>query len=1053
MSLRRFSQFLAGRFFTGAGRYALAVAAAGLGLAVRCALIPTLGYAGGWSVFYPAIVVVAWVGGFLPAIVASFLAAFGWLVVKWSAVGDSPQETVIWVRLLTFLVGSVVVSALGHAMHMALHREREKSRALQESEERFRLATEAMDGVIFDWDVPSDRVSRAGGLLVMTGHPEEEVEPTVEWWQTRVHKEDRSRLVQCYRDATARQAPSMECEYRIRHRDGRWLTLYDKSRIIYDCAGQATRVIGCSVDVTARRQAEAERARLQEQQRRDSEFRRSLIEHAPVGVAVVKGPEFHITLLNPAFQRIIGGDKSMLGRALAEVIPARAATDARELFRQAWEKGDAVQWRDYETRAPDGSTSWWDGEIIPIRDETGAVLSLLVFCWDITQRRQVELSARAAEESLRLALEAGSSGVFSWEVATNVNTWSDELLDLYGLAIEGFSGTFEAWLACLVPEDREPGASAVRNSLQTGSFEAQFRIRHRRTDEIRWMYGRGRVIYGKDGIPVRLVGINVDITRRKAAEAAMKESEERLRLALQAGHMGMWTCDVAGNSAHTDARASEIWGLPPRDEWRPLAEYAQQIHADDRSEALAVLTVGAESASSGLEFRIRRFSDGEERWIYAVGQPRRDSAGRVIEMAVINLDITARRLAQDALEQDARRKDEFIAMLGHELRNPLFAIANAVQVLKESDGNAADWAHAIVERQSATLTRLVDDLLDVARISRGRIELRKSVIDLRDVAARAIETVQPFMAERRHRLETSLGGDQRVLVEADATRLEQIVINLLTNAAKYTLPGGYIQVRVSGENGYALVSVEDNGVGIAPDVLPKLFELFTQAERSIDRADGGLGIGLNVCRQLVELHGGTIAGFSEGAGQGARFEVRLPLCRLDSAVAAPAASHGNAAAPGAASTGRRILLVDDNPDAARTLAHLLTRRGHRVELSHDGSAAIEIARSFQPEILLLDLGLPGIDGFELARQFRADATLGGALMVAVSGYTQESDRKRAMEAGFDRHFAKPVDLRALTDLIHAHTPPPIPSANGEGVSYLLQPAAAKESVVDTLKQG
>ena len=376
------------------------------------------------------------------------------------------------------------------------------------------------------------------------------------------------------------------------------------------------------------------------------------------------------------------------------------------------------------------------------------------------------------------------------------------------------------------------------------------------------------------------------------------------------------------------------------------------------------------------------------------------------------------RVAEKLREAD-RRKDEFLAMLGHELRNPLSAIANAARLWKEApeDPQTANLARTVIERQTGNLGRHVEDLLDVARISAGKIELRRRPVDVGETIHRAAETVRPLIDEKRQALTLSLVANGAGHVDADPTRIEQIITNLLTNAAKYTPEGGSISVVEMREDADVVVTVADSGIGLAPEFLPEIFELFTQGDHSLERSAGGLGIGLNLCRQLIELHGGSISAHSAGLGCGSEFTVRLPALRApvqESPAAVPAPIAPNGAA-------WRVLIVDDNKDTLRLLSRLLVRRGHEVSTAADGLAAVQIAQDFHPEVLLLDIGLPGLDGYSLARHLRANG-FADALMIAISGYAQESDRRLAEEAGFDHHFAKPVDFDALSALLVAAKP-------------------------------
>jgi PAS domain S-box-containing protein len=364
--------------------------------------------------------------------------------------------------------------------------------------------------------------------------------------------------------------------------------------------------------------------------------------------------------------------------------------------------------------------------------------------------------------------------------------------------------------------------------------------------------------------------------------------------------------------------------------------------------------------------------------------------------------------ARAEAEAASRAKDQFLAMLGHELRNPFAAVRNAVTTAR-LDSSRRTRALDVAERQCDQLGRLIDDLLDVARITQARINLRKERLPLAEVVHRAVEATQDVVEDRGHRLELSVLDD--VHVEADPARLEQVVVNLLTNAAKYTEPGGHVFVSVWRQGIDAVVQVRDTGVGISADVLPHVFELFAQGERTLDRAQGGLGIGLTLVRRIVELHGGRVEAHSDGVGKGAEFEVRLPAVASAERAAEPAtaeASRGGSA---------RVVVIEDNPDAAETLVMLLEVLGHRVRVFHDGPSALEAAAANPPDVMLVDIGLPGIDGYEVARRVRKQPELARVRLVALTGYGLDEDKRRSMAAGFDRHLVKPVDLRTLEDLV------------------------------------
>jgi signal transduction histidine kinase/ActR/RegA family two-component response regulator len=363
-----------------------------------------------------------------------------------------------------------------------------------------------------------------------------------------------------------------------------------------------------------------------------------------------------------------------------------------------------------------------------------------------------------------------------------------------------------------------------------------------------------------------------------------------------------------------------------------------------------------------------------------------------------------------------RRKDEFLAMLGHELRNPLASIHNALHVVRQGgEPEGVERQHAVIERQARNLARIVDDLLDVSRVTLGKIRIERQRVDLVDLARRCVAAFTQEARARDHELtlHAELGG---VVVDGDAFRLEQVLSNLVTNAIKYTPPGGRIEIRVGAEGEQATVAVLDNGIGIAPGMLSSVFELFTQARQGLDRSRGGLGLGLSLVRSLVALHGGTIQAYSDGEGKGSRFVVRLPLvARVE--VADPAAESAPPVLPAL-----RIVLVEDNDDARDTLRALLELMGNEVEEAVDGLSGLDRIFTWRPDVALIDIGLPKLDGYEVARQVRAVADGTSPLLVAMTGYGQPEDRNRALEAGFDVHMVKPVSVRELAKVFAAVAP-------------------------------
>jgi signal transduction histidine kinase len=393
----------------------------------------------------------------------------------------------------------------------------------------------------------------------------------------------------------------------------------------------------------------------------------------------------------------------------------------------------------------------------------------------------------------------------------------------------------------------------------------------------------------------------------------------------------------------------------------------------------------------------------------------RELEARVMERTTeLQAAMTKQLELADRLREADRRKDEFLALLAHELRNPLASVHNCVAIMRRAGVTDAElqWCHDVIERQSEQLKRLVDDLLDVSRITQGKIQLRTEPVNLESVVADAVETSAPIINAHQHALRVTL-PEGPLVVNGDASRLTQVIANLLTNAAKYQNEGGSIELSARREGDMAVVTVRDRGIGLSPEMLHEAFELFTQGERTPDRAQGGLGIGLSLVKKLVELHGGTVRAASDGPGHGSEFVVRLPLLHV-AANAEPAPAAAPPAAP--EPSRQRVLVVDDNVDAAEGLAMLLRLDDHEVTIAHDGAHALALAAAAQPTIVLLDIGLPGMDGYEVCRRLRT-AGFTATRIFALTGYSQDRDKQLALEAGFDAHMVKPVEFEKLQQVL------------------------------------
>jgi PAS domain S-box-containing protein len=488
----------------------------------------------------------------------------------------------------------------------------------------------------------------------------------------------------------------------------------------------------------------------------------------------------------------------------------------------------------------------------------------------------------------------------------------------------------------------------------------------------------------------------------------MREREDRLRLALDAGRMGSWEWDMRSNRLAWSPELEAIHGLASASFTGTFDAFLQEVHPDDREHVRAEMTAILEREEQHLEYRIVR-PDGAIRWVESRAKLVRDPPGTPQRVAGVCMDITTRKQVEEALKEASRAKDEFLAMLSHELRNPLAALSAAAHVLKLAHPHEAPAikARAVVERQTRHMARLVGDLLDISRLAMGKVALERERFNLAEAVGNVVTVWRTSGRLERHQVTVS---NKSVWVDADRARLEQVLSNLLDNAVKFTPAGKQISVAVEQKDDWAVLHVADEGEGLAPESAERMFDLFVQGERGLDRAAGGLGVGLALVKRLTELHGGTVSASSAGRGHGATFTVRLP------AVLAPAAravqpESGPVLAP------RRVLIVEDNDDARLMLHEALAFSGHEVQEARDGASGLALAAQSMPDIALIDIGLPDVDGYEVARRLRASP--GGRRMglIAITGYGQAEDQRRAYEAGFDAHLTKPVAPERLKQVM------------------------------------
>ena len=518
----------------------------------------------------------------------------------------------------------------------------------------------------------------------------------------------------------------------------------------------------------------------------------------------------------------------------------------------------------------------------------------------------------------------------------------------------------------------------------------------------------------QDGTTIGIFAQGYDVTDSVEAQAARRESDERLRDGMDAAKMVVWDWNLdTGELAYSD-NVALVLGFSPQ----KMGVVSQHIHPDDRATIAAAHDRARNGAGAYAEVvRFLRPDNGRQIWLDSRGKVQFDGEGRPLRIRGVTVDVTERYQAEFELREANRKKDEFLAMLAHELRNPLAPISTAAEMLRMTASNdpRTKKASEVINRQVKHMTALVDDLLDVSRVTRGLVELDKGLVDIKSAVASAVEQARPLIEARRHTLVVRTDAAQ-ACVDGDRTRLVQVIANLLNNAAKYTPQAGEITLKVEVDAAHRLVkiSVSDNGIGIDSRLLPQVFELFTQAERTPDRAQGGLGIGLALVKTIVGLHQGSVTAASAGPGLGSTFTIALPA--VAPGRIAPQHAAGTEG-PASGEAALRIMIVDDNVDAAESLAVLLEAQGHQVSVQAHPIEAIAAAQQARPQVFILDIGLPDIDGYELARRLRADPATGNALFIALTGYGQAHDRILSKTVGFEHHFVKPMDMEKLRQVL------------------------------------
>jgi PAS domain S-box-containing protein len=812
-------------------------------------------------------------------------------------------------------------------------------------------------------------------------------------------------------------------------------------------------------EVRRRREAEAEA-------RQQAEQLRVTLRSIGDGV-IVTDAQGRVQLLNPVAEALTGWTlEETTGKPLSDafrIVNEYTRQPVENPAMRALQEGVIVGLANHTVLvAKDGTQRPIDDSAAPIRADEGALLGAVLVFRDVTQRHETEEQLRRSERQFRQLADAMPQIVWTALPDGAIDYMNRQWTDFTGLP-ETFGKT--GWSEVIHPDDAETAHEQWAASLRNGTpFEMQIRLRERRQQTYRWHLIRTVAAHDDAGRVVRWFGTSTDINEQKrAAESSRYLAEASAALAgvvdyestlqkvanLAVPHFADWSAvDVVDGDgklrrlavAHRNAQkvqlAHELMRQHPPDPRDPNGAFAilrtgkPVIVAEITDEMLMqgakneehlhlIRSLGLKSyicvplVVSGHPLGVLTFATAESGRTYTDADLA--LATELAHRASVAIENTQ---LYEALRDADRRKDEFLATLAHELRNPLAPIRNALQILKLPRVDAVTVARSrdMMERQVEHLVRLVDDLLDVSRVMRGKIDLRRERVELAAVVARAVEMVQPLMDAQGHQLSVRLPSES-LPIDADPVRLAQVVGNLLTNAAKYTEPGGRTWLTAVRDGDEVELRVRDTGIGIAPQMLSGIFELFVQVDQASTKAQGGLGIGLTLVKNLVEMHDGTVEARSKGLGMGSEFIVRLPTTAL-AADADHDGDPGRQQAPALpAASGYRLLVVDDNQDGADSLATLLELQGHEVRVALSGAAALEITKAYTPDLVFLDIGMPGMDGYEVARRLRQQPGLDKVVLAALTGWGQKEDRRRTSEAGFNHHIVKPAEPKAVESVL------------------------------------
>ncbi|HEY7171089.1 MAG TPA: PAS domain S-box protein [Vicinamibacterales bacterium] len=994
--------------------FAVAIVALAVAVLLRYLLDPWMGDTLPLVTLFGAVAAAVWIGGIRPAAV---VAGLGYAVCDYLFIAPRGQFTNGGTAGLIGLIAYVFTCALIVGIGAAARREH---RLAADRRELLRVTLLSIGDAVMTTDVAGRVTSMNAVAETLTG-----------WSQADALGQPLEQVFHIVNEVTRQPVanPATKALHDgvvvglanhtvLLDKDGGEHPIDDSAAPIRDEQGQVSGCVLIFRDVSTQRRVEQERTR----QLMTARLLASIIESSDDAI-ISKSLDGVIQSWNESAERLFGHSAAQaVGRHISLIIPPDRLHEEDRII-ASLKAGERIDHFETERVRADGGRILVSLTISPIRDDRGAVVGASKIVRDVTRQRH-------AEQRERLLLADAASANAKFQAFFEQSALFAGVIDVSGAVIDV---NRQAWEGCGYSREQIVGKPFWEGPWWGGSTGVAKRLEEAAGRAARGAVFRGEIPYsradggeriadvmiqpitGADGGVLFLAWAGADITDRKRAEA----DREKFVTLVENSTDFIGMCDLAGVPFFVNRAGLEMAGLADLGEARRTPVQSFFFPEDQPRIMQEFLPQVLQRGHGEIEVRFRHFKTGEARWMAYKVVVLPDAAGHPVAFATVSQDVTERKRLADSLQTLAaelseadRRKNEFLAMLAHELRNPLAPISNAARALRlgGGDNEAVRSASAMLERQVTQMSRLVDDLLDMSRITRGRIELRKSRVELATVVHQAVEAVRAHYNGLNHDLSVTL-PPRPVQLDADPARLAQVIANLLNNACKFTDRGGQIRLTVTEERGEVVIRVRDSGIGIAAEHLSRVFDMFTQIDTSLERSRDGLGIGLTLVKTLVEMHGGSVEARSDGIGRGSEFTVRLPIVETLEAAPSPAGE------PAVATGSRRILIVDDSEDGAESLAMLLEFGGHQTWQAHDGLDAITMAERLRPDVVLLDIGLPRMNGYEVCRRIRQEPWGRDLVLVALTGWGQDEDRRQSLDAGFNAHMVKPVDHDALLEFL------------------------------------